>query len=173
MPDGRSPDPVQLYEQDFYAWTQDQAARLRDLSGDNRLDIAHLAEEVADLGKSDKRALESHLTEALKHLCKASAVRSDDPVPHWMGEIRTHLRHARKILEQSPSLKGKTDLAGLWADALGEANGELRDYGDPPLPGAIDCPFELDRLVTRDFDPWQGRAAVRQTAADAQSPGRG
>ena len=86
MPDGRSPDPVQLYEQDFYAWTQDQAARLRNLTGDNRLDTAHLAEEVEDLGKSDKRALESHLTEALKHLCKASAVRSDDPVAHWMGD---------------------------------------------------------------------------------------
>ena len=167
MPDGRSPDPVQLYEQDFYAWTQDQAARLRDLTGDNRLDIAHLADEVADLGKSDKRALESDLTEALKHLGKASAVRSDDPVAHWMGEIRTHLRHARKILEQSPSLKGKTDLAALWADALGEANGELRDCGDPTLPGAIGCPFELDRLVARDFDPWQGRKAVQHAAAGA------
>jgi hypothetical protein len=167
MPDGRSPDPLPLYERDFYAWTQDQAARLRDLTGDNRLDIAHLAEEVADLGKSDKRALESHVTEALKHLCKASAVRSDDPVVHWMGKIRPHLRHARKILEQSPSLKGKTDLAALWADALDEANGELRDYGDPTVPETVDCPFDLDRLVARDFDPWQGRAASQHAAAGA------
>ena len=165
MPDGRSLDPETLYERDFYAWTQDQAARLRELDGDNRLDIAHLAEEIADLGKSDKRALESYLTEALKHLCKASAARSDDPVRHWMGETRTHLRHARKVLEQSPSLKAKTDLAALWADALGEANGDLRDYGDPPLPATLCCPFDLDGLIAPDFEPWEGRAAIQHAAA--------
>ena len=167
MPDGRAPETGTLYDRDFYAWTQDQAARLRALDGDARLDAAHLAEEIADLGKSDKRALESHLTAALKHLRKAAAARSDDPVPHWMGEIRTQLRHARKILEQSPSLKTKTDLAALWDEALQEANADLRDFGDPQLPAGLACPFDLDSLLDARFDPWDGRTHVRRAAGGA------
>ena len=44
--------PAQLYDIDFYAWTQEQAAALREhFRGDNRLDVEHLAEEVEDLGR--------------------------------------------------------------------------------------------------------------------------
>jgi Domain of unknown function DUF29 len=43
-----------LYEQDFYAWTQQQAEALRThFAGYNRLDVEHLAEEVEGLGKSE------------------------------------------------------------------------------------------------------------------------
>ena len=48
-----------LYDTDFYAWTQDQARKLREVR-DNRLDAEHLAEEVADLGKSELRAVKAH-----------------------------------------------------------------------------------------------------------------
>ena len=49
-----------LYDEDFYAWTQQQAEALRThFKGDNRLDVEHLAEEVEDLGKSELQAVES------------------------------------------------------------------------------------------------------------------
>lgn len=44
-----------LYEADFYLWSQRQAEALRSRSH-NRLDWEHLAEEVEDLGGSQKRA---------------------------------------------------------------------------------------------------------------------
>jgi hypothetical protein len=34
-----------LYDTDYYAWTQDQAERLRRLIGDNRIEAELLAEE--------------------------------------------------------------------------------------------------------------------------------
>jgi hypothetical protein len=46
------------YEQDFYGWTQEQAALLR--AGQlNDLDITNLIEEVESMGRSEKRALET------------------------------------------------------------------------------------------------------------------
>src|SRR5215471_12801358 len=58
-----------LYDQDFYAWTQEQAALLREGAVQD-LDLPHLAEEIESLGKSDLRALESHLEVLVLHLLK-------------------------------------------------------------------------------------------------------
>ena len=49
--------PEQLYESDFYAWTQVQAKELRRLARvrpNLPLDLAHIAEEIRDLGKSER-----------------------------------------------------------------------------------------------------------------------
>ncbi|MFB2837532.1 DUF29 domain-containing protein [Floridanema evergladense] len=47
---------VDLYETDFYAWTQKQVQllRQRDL---NNLDIENLIEEIESLGKQEKRLI--------------------------------------------------------------------------------------------------------------------
>ena len=54
MPDGPR------YEDDFYAWTQHQAEVLRTMPvSDNRFDREHVAEEIEDLGKSERDAVRS------------------------------------------------------------------------------------------------------------------
>src|SRR5262249_8517992 len=46
------------YEDDFYAWTVEQARLLR--SGElSSIDAANMAEEIEGLGRSDRRELES------------------------------------------------------------------------------------------------------------------
>ena len=53
-----------LYREDFYAWTRDQAGelwRLAELRPNAELDWANLIGEVEDLGKADLRAMESQL----------------------------------------------------------------------------------------------------------------
>ena len=57
-------DPSTLYERDFFAWTQDQAAALRRAQQDRinaPIDWAHLADELEELGGSIKDAIQSHL----------------------------------------------------------------------------------------------------------------
>ena len=49
-----------LYEQDLYAWTQEQAARLREGAW-HALDLEHLIEEIEDVGHSQQDKLASHL----------------------------------------------------------------------------------------------------------------
>jgi len=58
-----------LYETDFYAWANEQAALLR--AGKlSAADIEHIAEEIESMGNTEKRALISRLTVLLLHLLK-------------------------------------------------------------------------------------------------------
>jgi hypothetical protein len=58
-----------LYEQDFYAWANEQAALLR--AGQFTVaDVAHIAEEIESMGRSEKRELVGRLTVLLLHLLK-------------------------------------------------------------------------------------------------------
>ncbi len=55
------------YEADVLEWSREQAAALR--KGDfARFDLEHLADEIEDVGKSEKRELASHLANLLAHL---------------------------------------------------------------------------------------------------------
>ena len=65
------PRPAELYEPDFYAWTQLQARELRRLVAtrpSSALDLPHLAEEIADLGKEQRNSLRSWVTRVVEHL---------------------------------------------------------------------------------------------------------
>src|SRR5262249_9382148 len=66
---GRMCTKATLYEQDFYAWTQEQATLLR-LRAVQDLDLTNLAEEIESLGKSEQRELYNRLRRLLRHLLK-------------------------------------------------------------------------------------------------------
>ena len=58
-----------LYDRDFYAWANEQAALLR--SGKlAEADIENIAEEIESMGRSEKRELVNRLTVLLLHLLK-------------------------------------------------------------------------------------------------------
>ncbi|MDB9404817.1 DUF29 family protein, partial [Microcystis sp. CS-574] len=58
-----------LYDSDYQLWLENTINQLRqgDFQG---VDWQNLLEELADLGKSERRALESLLTRLLEHLLK-------------------------------------------------------------------------------------------------------
>ncbi len=57
------------YEDDFYAWTVEQARLLR--AGElSAVDAANLAEEIESVGRSDRRELQSRLAALIMHLLK-------------------------------------------------------------------------------------------------------
>jgi hypothetical protein len=56
-----------LYDEDFVRWTEEQAAALRQAKGSNLpLDWENLAEQIASLGRSDRRELRSQITRILR-----------------------------------------------------------------------------------------------------------
>lgn len=122
------PDTAQLYDRDWYAWTQDQAARLRawpEHLRPNGLDVEHLAEEVEDLGRSDRRAIESVLHQIALHLLKLElhpAAREHGA--HWMTEIDGFRLDLERRLEDSPSLRAQR--ADLYARAWTSADRAFR-----------------------------------------------
>src|SRR6516165_8546057 len=90
------------YETDFYQWTQETACRLR--SGEfTRIEIEALVEEVEDLGKREKSALQSRLAVLICHLLKwehQPAKRSKS----WQATIELQRNRIKRLLNQSPSL---------------------------------------------------------------------
>ncbi|GEA26135.1 hypothetical protein MiAbW_00682 [Microcystis aeruginosa NIES-4325] len=95
-----------LYDTDYQLWLENIINQLR--QGDfQSVDWQNLLEELADLGKSERRALESLLTRLLEHLLKLTYWQSqrDYNQAGWKKEIRNFRIQIKKILKDSPSLK--------------------------------------------------------------------
>ena len=162
-------DPVQddLYERDFYTWTQEQAARLRALRGHNAIDAERVAEEIADLGQERRDATQSNLERCLEHLVKLAVSPAMAPRGTWTSEARTFAKHARRKF--SPGMRQHLDLDAAWADAVQSARDQLSDYGETLEIAPVACPFALDELLDPAFDV---ETAVQRVAARMPS-GRG
>src|ERR1041385_9160869 len=77
-----------LYDEDFYAWTQEQAELLRRGStAANRLDFDLIAEEIEDLGKSELHTVQSLCEHIIEHFLKMEFSGREKPVQHWRREI--------------------------------------------------------------------------------------
>jgi hypothetical protein len=148
-----------LYEQDFYLWTQAQAAALRARDGGgNALDYEHLAEEVEDLGSAQRNKAESFTRLILQHLYKLATCPDAQPAGHWRVEIenwRADLEHVltgairRDLLanldriHQRAARIAATDLANYERDAILDAS---RHWTLPQILG------EADDLLTPRMD---------------------
>jgi Domain of unknown function DUF29 len=58
-----------LYDRDYYSWAVEQARVLREHRIED-LDWEHLAEEVGDLARSERRAFRSQCARLIEHLLK-------------------------------------------------------------------------------------------------------
>jgi Domain of unknown function DUF29 len=90
-----------LYERDYYAWTDSQvhALRERKVSG---LDWENLAEEVEDLGKGEQHRLESHLEPLLIHLLKWE-YQPQRRSRSWSNSIEEHRFRVHRVLRKNPA----------------------------------------------------------------------
>ncbi len=138
------------YENDFYSWTQQQAALLR-LGQFNDIDVANLIEEIESMGRSEKRELESRLTILLLHLLKWQY----QPVRRgrsWELSIDEQRMQFLRVLKDNPGLKNQLDtlLADAYELAVIKAAKEtsLDKKTFPTL-----CPWDLPTLTQTDFYP--------------------
>ncbi len=144
-------DPVargasDLYESDFYAWTQRQAALIRD--GDvAAVDLPNILEEIETLGRKEVSELRSRYTVFATHLLKerfqpARASRS------WRSTILNQRIEIARHMKDNPSLKSKVDeiLAEAYADARLIAATET---GLPEETFPVEPPFDRYQAVAR------------------------
>ncbi|AFZ57872.1 DUF29 domain-containing protein [Anabaena cylindrica FACHB-243] len=136
------------HDHDFYAWTQEQAHLLR--TGQfNQIDFHHIAEEIEDMGRSEKRELESRLEVLLMHLLKwqfQPNLRSRS----WQLTIKEQRLRLEKLLAENPSLKS------FLADSLDKAYqlatiSAERETGLSLFPDS--CPYSLTEIFTIEFLP--------------------
>ena len=137
------------YDADILVWSEHQAALLRrraagELVNDAALDWANIAEEIEDVGSNRLHAVESLLTQALRHMLKAEAWPLARDEPTWRADAIDFRRQARRRFV--PSMRQKIDLAALYADALAAVPDRLD--GQPPLLVPRVCKVTLDELLS-------------------------
>lgn len=143
------------YDEDFYAWTQEQADLLRAAARERintPLDFENLAEEVESMGRSDSRKALDLIARVIEHLLKLEFSPMREPRGGWRKSVKVHRSRANDVLRDSPSLLARLDLNEAFARGRDYAvDGLDQDRVDEAvLP--VDCPYTLDQI--RDPNWW-------------------
>jgi hypothetical protein len=142
-------DPT-LYDRDFYAWANEQAALLR--AGNlSAADIAHIAEEIESMGKTEKRELVSRLTVLLVHLLKWQ-YQPNLSGNSWRLSIANSRDQLADHLADNPSLKARLPeaLASAYRYARRDA---ARETGMDVAVFPAECPWSFEQIMDADFWP--------------------
>lgn len=144
----RPPDeaPATRYEDDLYSWVQEQIALLR-AGRLTEIDALNVAEELSDVGKSERDKLQSAITVLTQHLLKWDH-QPERRTRSWVFSIREQRRRIEQVLVENPGLKSKLGTAMTY----GYANGRDRALDDTGLSEVMIpevCPFTFEQIMTR------------------------
>lgn len=139
-----------LYEHDFHAWANEQAALLR--SGRlSEADIAHIAEEIESMGRSEKRELVGRLTILLLHLLKwqfQPGLRSAS----WEASIKVQRITLKRHLIDNPSLEPAIPEAVTDAYQIGRIEAAVETkLAEKDFPQFY--PWNFEQIMDPDFWP--------------------
>lgn len=143
-----------LYEEDFYTWAERQAALIRQ-GRFAEVDLDHVAEEIADLGRSQSASLEAAYRLICLHQLKRM-VQHERAGRSWTVTIGRERLRAARLLRRNPGLKPHRE--ALLSEAYADARAEAALETDLPLarfPATL--PFTLAEVMNPDFwaDPAQ------------------
>lgn len=132
------------YDGDIVAWAIEQARFLR-AGLFSQLDIEHIAEEIEDVGKSEKRELASRMAVLLAHLLKCQH-HPERQGNSWRRTIKEQRNVIAICIKRTPSLKAELNdgdwWSGVWSDAVAKASEEtgLDDFPES-------CPWTIDAIL--------------------------
>lgn len=138
------------YERDLVAWALENAALLRE-GRFNEIDAAHIAEELEDLGKSERRALASHLRNLLMHLLKWQ-YQPDLRSGSWRSPINNTRAEIAEILEDSPSLRPIVSQGLEKGYGLARKNA-IAETGLAPDIFPEANPYSIEQVLSDEFWP--------------------
>jgi Domain of unknown function DUF29 len=141
---------------DFSLWAKQTAQLLRERKF-NEIDLDTLAQEVEDLGKSERRSIGSYLTVLLTHLIKwqyqpagRHYTPDGEPKGSWAGSITYSRIELLKLLQENPSLQNYPALvlSQSYADAVKVV---IKETGLKEFPNQ--CPFSIEQLLDENWWP--------------------
>lgn len=136
------------HENDFYAWTQQQAHFLKTKQS-YQIDWQNIAEEIEDMGRSEKRQLESRLEILIMHLLKwqfQPNLRSRS----WQLTIKEQRLRLEKLLQKNPSLQSQLTEVIEDIYPLATLSAE-RETGLSSFPET--CSYSLTEILLPEFLP--------------------
>jgi hypothetical protein len=149
--------PEPLYETDFYAWTQAQAKELRRFARTRPnlpLDLAHLAEEIEDLGTSERSAVFSLVRQIIQHFLLIDHSPATDQRRHWLDEIDEFRSQVEDKLTPTIRCDVAAELDVIYSRARRNVARKMRRYGEEAAAAALPeaCPFRLEQILS-DWEP--------------------
>jgi Domain of unknown function DUF29 len=140
------------YEKDVVLWPEEKSRALRERDF-SKLDIEHLADEIEDVGKSEKRRLANRMAVLLAHLLKWPW-QPERRSASWRRSIGHQRERIGLLIKGTPSLKavlGEKDLRqDIWLDAVAQASKET-GLDEGAFPDAV--PWDLTETLGLDFWP--------------------
>jgi hypothetical protein len=138
------------YIADFHSWIEETTQLLREGRW-QEVDVAHLIEEIEDLGKSECRAIASQLTRLLLHLLKweyQSQRRSDS----WLDSITDARTQIELAVIDSPSLRNypTEQLEVSYQYARRQA---AKQTGMEISVFPVECPYSINQVLSEDWLP--------------------
>lgn len=144
------PESATLYDSDYLRWLAETAEQLR-RGQFEQIDVLNLAEELDDMGRSEKRAVESNLEVLLRHLLKYQyqpSLRSNS----WRFTILEHRDCIAKAFRDSPSLRPY--FISIYADCYATARKKAAvETGLPLETFPEQVPFTPELVLDPDFLP--------------------
>ncbi|MBF2026510.1 MAG: DUF29 domain-containing protein [Oscillatoriales cyanobacterium C42_A2020_001] len=139
-----------LYETDYLQWIETTVEQLqqRDYA---QVDWVNLIDEIADMGKRERRSLKSNFIVVLLHLLKWQ-YQPECRSGSWEGSILEHRRRVNDALADSPSLRPYLEeiFEECYTQAVKQAKAET---GLPMKTFPQQCPFQLTQVLADDFLP--------------------
>lgn len=114
------------------------------------IDREHLAEEIADMGKRDRREVRSRMTVLLMHLLKWEAQPEMRQESSWRATIVEQRAELALLFEDSPSLRrvAADELAKVYGHAVQRAAAET-GLGVETFPP--ECPYRIEELLSGEL----------------------
>jgi hypothetical protein len=139
-----------LYESDFFGWTQQQAELLK--SGQlAEIDTEHLIEEIEAMGRSERQQLTRRLEVLLIHLLKWQ-YQPEFRGRRWELTIIEQRRRIAKLLAANPSLKPV--LNACFLDAYDDARfSAMKETGSALDTFPLQPPVVLARALELGYLP--------------------
>ncbi len=139
-----------LYEADFYAWTQAQVLLLRHQQW-SQLDLLNLIEEIESLGKQQRQELRNRLSILIGHLLKWQ-YQPYHRSRSWLLTLQVQRLDTLELLEDNPSLKSDIlevlNKAYFKAVKLAVKETNLSPHIFPTI-----CPYSLPEILDDNFYP--------------------
>ena len=135
-----------LYNRDFNLWIEQMADAVRNRDT-KAMDWNNLLEEIEDMGRSEKRSLESYLERLVEHILKLKYWETEKArnYKHWQVEVVNFRNRIFRLLDRSPSLKNymKRVYSRIFEDAVSAQKIEFT------IPQ--DSFIELEQILEKDY----------------------
>ncbi len=139
------------YDTDFFQWTRHTAHLIR-AGRFNAVDLEHVADEIEDMGKRDRREMESRLIVLVMHLLKWQSQPLLREGSTWRSTILEQRSQLSLVLRDSPSLRRvtRTEIPTIYKQSLRRASAET-DISRDTFPSS--CPYTATDILDPDFFP--------------------